>query len=96
MSGRVFWSTFEEEPDMFLRSSLFSRFHGDFCWIDDEIAEFDACMHSFASQETSSAESFQGDNKSHTTCMYPPCCGVKRVADTFVEVSLVLGFFVAG
>ena len=29
---------------------------------------------------------------SHSTCMYLPCCVVKRVADTFVEVSLVLGF----
>ena len=26
---------------------------------------------------------------SHSTCMYLPCCVVKRVADTFVEVSLV-------
>ena len=49
-------------------------------------------MHSFASQETSSTESFQSDKKSHITCMYLPCCVVKRVADTFVEVSLVLGF----
>ena len=49
-------------------------------------------MHLFASQETSSAESFQGDNKSHITCMYPLCCVVKRVAVTFVEVSCVFGF----
>ena len=26
--------------------------------------------------------------------MYLPCCGVKRVADTFVEVSLVFGVFI--
>ena len=43
---------FRRRQDMFLRSSLFSRFHV-ICW---------------------------------------PCCGVKRVADTFVEVSLVLEF----
>ena len=35
-------------------------------------------MHLFASQETSSAESFQGDNKSHITCMYLPCCVVEK------------------
>ena len=49
-----------------------------FCWIEDKIAEFTACMHSFASQETSSTESFQGDKKSHITCMYPLCCVVEK------------------
>ena len=49
-----------------------------FCWTEDEIAEFTACMHSFASQETSSTESFQGDKKSHITCMYPLCCVVEK------------------
>ena len=57
--------TLEDGRSMFLKLDFHWRFHDDFCWIVCEIAEFNAWMHLFASQETSSAESFQGDNKSH-------------------------------
>ena len=77
MSWRVFWSIWRRTRHVFEVKFVFTISRG-FCWIDDEIAEFTACMHSFASQETSSTESFQGDKKSHTTCMYPLCCVVEK------------------
>ena len=45
------------------------------------------------SQEPAVVQSFLRNNKLHQHTYLPsPCCGVKRVADTFVEVSLVFGF----
>ena len=45
------------------------------------------------SQEPAVVQSFLRNNKLQFSILtYLPCCGVKRVAVTFVEVSLVLGF----
>ena len=74
---KSFWSIWRRTRHVFEVKFVFT-ISRCFCWIDDEIAEITACMHSFASQETSSTESFQGDKKSQTTCMYPLCCVVEK------------------
>ena len=83
---------------MFLRSSLCSRFHFDFAGKFVGLPNLlHVCIHSLLKRPA--VQSFRSNNKllSSLTCMYlPPFCGVKRVADTFVEVSLVFGVFVAG
>ena len=50
-------------------------------------------MHLFTSQEPAVVQSFLRDNKSHSTFV-PSLLVVKRVASTFVEVSLCFGFCV--
>ena len=74
---KSFWSIWKKNKTCFWGQVCFHDFTL-LCWIVGEIAEFVARMHSFASQETSSTESFQGDNKSHITCMYLPCCVVEK------------------
>ena len=83
-------NSLEDGRSMFLKLDFHWRFSWWFCWISCESVEFNAWIHLFASQETSSAESFQGDNKSHYLHV-PSLLVVKRVASTFVEVSLCFG-----
>ena len=63
-----------------------------FCWIEVDVMNLlHVCMIHL--KKPAVVQSFLRNNKLHQH-IYPPCSGVKRVADT--EVSLVFGVFVAG
>ena len=66
-----------------------------FCWIEVDVMNLLHVCMIHLSRKPAVVQSFLRNNKLHQHT-YPPCCGVKRVADTFVEVSLVFGVFVAG
>ena len=70
---------------MFIRS-----FHDEFCWIEVDVMNLLHVCMIHLSRKPAVVQSFLRNNKLHQHT-YPPC-GVKRVADTFVEVSLVFGF----
>ena len=71
---------------MFIRS-----FHDEFCWIEVDVMNLLHVCMIHLSRKPAVVQSFLRNNKLHQHT-YPACCGVKRVADTFVEVSLVFGF----
>ena len=80
----------EDDRSMFLKLDFHWRFSWWFLLDSDWVAEFNAWMHVFASQETSSAELPKVTTSYRT--FVPSLLVVKRVAFTFVEFSVFSGF----